>query len=79
MLFKMEFILNSIQPSTPMKTSIEKYCMFVLPIKQSGNLSYLLFPKIKLVQFQDTTEISEKVNTDTFRVYFTLPIKSLIV
>ena len=56
-----------------MKTSIEKYCIFVLPIKQSNSLPYLLFLKSKLVQFQHTTEISQKVNKDTF----TLPIKSL--
>lgn len=58
----MKVILNSIQLSTPMKASIDKYCIFVLPIKQSNSSPYLLFPKSKLAQFQHTTEISEKAN-----------------
>lgn len=61
MLFKMEFILNSIQLSTPMKTSIEKYCMFVLPIKQSDNLPYLLFPKANWPNFNKPLKFQRKL------------------
>lgn len=54
--------------SKPIRTLQENTALFVLPINHVIIYFIYYYPKSKLAEFQYTTGIQEKVNTDTFQV-----------